>query len=177
MPTTDNYIDEVGQILSELEAIGLKPVLIGGMALVILGSRRVTQDFDFLVSSVGLEYARLVKIFYKKGFALAAKIDKHGAITATLDNQNIAKIRLNLDQPLSAHFLKHKTGLRIDLLFDFPVLADELVSRSTIKKIRSYSFRIAAKEDLLHLKEIACQKRNLAADVQDLAFLKGLLPK
>ncbi len=44
------YLDVVGQIIEKFEAHNLAPVLVGGMALVILGSQRVTKDFDFLIS-------------------------------------------------------------------------------------------------------------------------------
>ena len=169
-----NYIEEVGCIVEDLEGLGMTPVLIGGMALVILGSRRVTRDFDFLVSARPLEQEKLAKVFYKRGFALASKMDKLGDIIATIDNQKIAALRLRLDAPSSAHFLNQKTGLQIDLLFDFPLLAVELASRAQTKKVRSYIFRIASKEDLVRLKEIACKDRSLAADAEDLEFLKRI---
>lgn len=169
-----DYIEEVGQIIQKLEALGLSPVLIGGMALVILGSRRVTRDFDFLVSVDKEQKRSLTEIFYKRNFELASKIDKDGNITATIDNSKIAAIRLNLDAPASAHFLNRRTGLRIDLLFDFPLPAQEVAERADTKKIRSYTFRIASKEDLLRLKKMAHQERSLAADAQDLEFLKKL---
>jgi len=172
MARTTDYIAVVGQIVEELEALGLTPVLIGGMALVILGSRRVTRDYDFLVSNYADNPERLIKVFYKKGFELASKIDSEGNIVATLDNEKIAAVRLRLDAPSSAYFLNRQTGLRMDLLFDFPLPAAEIASRAQIKKVRSYGFRIASKEDLLKLKEIAYKDRSLSTDAQDLEFLK-----
>jgi hypothetical protein len=65
--------------------------------------------------------------------------------------------------------------LRIDLLFDFPCPASEIASRSKKKKIRSYTFLVASKADLLRLKEIAYKDRSLAVDAQDLEFLKKFL--
>lgn len=169
-----DYIEDVGKIVQKLEEFGLWPVLVGGMALVILGSRRVTRDFDFLVSVNKEQIKSLTEIFYKMNFELASKIDAKGNITRTIDNAKIAEVRLHLDTPLSAHFLNHQTGLRIDILFDFPLPARELASRAEIKKIRSYIFRIASKKDLLRLKEMAHQDRSLATDAQDVEFLKKL---
>lgn len=174
MVKRDDYIEEVGRIVQKLEGLGLEPVMVGGMALVVLGSRRVTRDFDFLVSPRKEQTNALTQIFYKRRFELASKMDKEGNILQTIDNPKIAAIRLRLDTPESAHFLNRQTGLRIDLLFDFPLPASELARRAQIKKIRSYTFRIASKEDLLRLKEIARQDRSLAADIQDLEFLKKL---
>lgn len=174
MVKTTNYIEEVGQIVQKLESLRLSPVLIGGMALVILGSRRVTRDFDFLVSINKEQTKSLTEIFYKRNFELASKMDEQGNIIRTIDNAKIAAVRLQLDAPSSAFFLNRQTGLRIDLLFDFPLPAQELASRAEIKKIRSYVFRIASKKDLLRLKEMANQDRSSAADAQDLEFLKKL---
>lgn len=172
MIETKNFIEEVGQIVQELEGLGRLPVLIGGMALVILGSRRVTRDFDFLIAAEAQDYKKLLKIFYEKGFELASKINKDGEITATLDNLNIAAVRLQLDSPSSVHFLNRKTGLRIDLLFDFPLPASELAARAQIQKIRAHTFRIASKKDLFRLKQMAYKARGFASDAQDLEFLK-----
>lgn len=41
------HLDAVGNVVEALAGLGLPPVLVGGMALVVLGSRRVTRDFDF----------------------------------------------------------------------------------------------------------------------------------
>lgn len=175
MTKISNYIEEVGQLTMELEVIGLIPVLVGGMALVILGSRRVTRDFDFLIPTTEAnQQAALLKIFYQRGFELAAKVNKEGDIIRTINNPKIAAIRLRLDSPSSIYFLNKKTGLRIDLLFDFPLPASAIARRAQKKKIRSFTFYIASQEDLLRLKEIAYQDRASAADAQDLEFLKKL---
>ena len=46
VPGTSDYLEDVGAVSKALSRLGLTPVLVGGMALVILGSRRVTRDFD-----------------------------------------------------------------------------------------------------------------------------------
>lgn len=166
------YLDVVGQIIKELEAYNLAPVLVGGMALVIMGSQRVTKDFDFLISEEARNLKVLVQIFYDHGLELVSKINKQKEVTRTINNQNIAYAQLQIDKPDSAYFYNHKTGLRIDLLFDFPLTAIEVAKKAQKKKIRSHTFTIAAKTDLIRLKEIAYQNRKLASDAQDLEFLK-----
>lgn len=172
--TTDpeTYLDVVGQIVEELEANNLEPVLVGGMALVILGSQRVTKDFDFLVSEEARKLEILMQIFYHHGLELVSKFNKQGEVIRTIDNKKVAHSRLQLDKPESAYFYNRKTGLRIDLLFDFPLNASEVAKKAKKKKIQSHVFSIASKNDLIRLKEIACQNRQLASDVQDLEFLK-----
>ena len=170
-----NYLDIVGQIIKELETHNLTPVLVGGMAFVILGSQRVTKDFDFLISEDARNLEELLQIFYSHGLELASKVNKQGEVVRTIDNKKIAYNRLQIDKPESAYFYNHKTGLRIDLLFDFPLTAIDVAKKAQKKKIRSHTFTIASKNDLIRLKEIAYQDRKLASDAQDLEFLNQKL--
>jgi len=169
---SQTYLDVVGEIIEELEENNLTPVLVGGMALVILGSQRVTKDFDFLISEEARSLKVLMKIFYYHGLELVSKINKQREVIRTIDNKKVAYSRLQLDKPDSAYFYNHKTGLRIDLLFDFPLAVIDVAKKAQKKKIRSHMFTIASKNDLICLKEIACKNRKLASDVQDLEFLK-----
>lgn len=169
------YLDVVGKIIEKLEAQKLTSVLVGGMALVILGSQRVTKYFDFLISEEARDLRVLVQILYQHGLELVTKLNKKKEVIRTIGNQNIAYNRLQIDKPESAYFYNHNTGLRIDMLFDFPLTAIEIAKKAQKKKIRSYTFTIASKNDLIRLKEIAYQNRNLASDAQDLEFLKQKL--
>lgn len=169
-----NFIRSVGELLNDLAQLGHLPTLVGGMALVTLGSKRVTRGFDFLIAEEARDEEPFIQIFYKHGFQLVSKIDQHGEIVRTINNQKIASMRLRIDQPRSAYFYSHTLGLRVDLLFDFPINARDVQKRSTHKTIQSYSFRIAGKEDLIKMKEIAAKDRRRSSDVQDLEFLKGI---
>jgi hypothetical protein len=83
-----------------------------------------------------------------------------------------AFVRLRIDRPKSAYFYNPALGLRVDLLFDFPIAAREVRRRSTHRKIQSHSFHIASKADLIRMKEIAANERGASADWMDLDFLK-----
>jgi len=166
-------LDDAGRIVADLTRLGLEPVLVGGMALVTMGSRRVTRDFDFVVPAPGDRLQSLVDVLYNRGLELAARVNGAGAITATIDNRKVATIRLRLDAPSSAYFSHPKTGLRIDLLFDFPVAASDLATRATRITIRSRQFLIASEDDLLDLKRIARANRTAPGDADDIAFLEA----
>lgn len=168
-------IDNLEKVLALAEALerkGFQPVLVGGIALVILGSQRVTKDFDFLVSLQDLVVDDLVEVFYKHGFELVTKFNKQGEVLRTVDNQKVAAIKLKSDLPQSLFFFDWKTRLKVDLLLDFPLAAKDVAGRATKVKIRSHSLRVASPKDLLRLKEIAYADRHSAADAQDLEFLR-----
>jgi hypothetical protein len=63
-----DHLQTVGEIVQGLRALGLEPVLVGGMALVVLGSRRVTRDFDFVIAHPGDRLTRTIDLFYNRGF-------------------------------------------------------------------------------------------------------------
>lgn len=85
----------------------------------------------------------------------------------------VAAIRLRGDAPASAYFFNAETGLRIDLLFDFPIAAATLAEQATRTKIRTHVFDIASEQDLLRLKKIAKAARSAPGDAEDIAFLEA----
>ena len=173
MAEPDALLAEVGKVFERLSDLGLQPVLVGGMALVIRGSRRVTRDFDFVVERPGKKLDALLGGLYGRGLELASRIDSSGEVTATIDNRKVAGVRLRVDAPASASFVNPKTGLRVDLLFDFPLPAKALAERATTVRARSSLLRVASEADLLRLKKIARKSRRLTADAEDISFLEG----
>ena len=173
MKEITDHLESVGSVVEALTDLGLEPVLVGGMALVVLGSRRVTRDFDFVVARPDATLGRLLDVFYDLGLELASRVDAAGDVTATIDNRRVAAARLRLDAPASAYFLNPETGLRIDLLFDFPLPAASLAEHATRVKARSAVLRVASEADLLRLKKIARAQRSSPGDAEDIAFLEA----
>lgn len=168
-----DYLDEVGEIIKGLRDLWLEPVLVGGMALVILGSRRVTRDFDFVIAQPTDRLQDMLDVFYDRGLELVSRLNDTGEVTATIGNRRVASNRLRLDVPSSAYFFNPRTGLRIDLLFDFPIPAATLADGATRTKVRSHVFYVASEPDLLHLKKIAQTRRSAPGDAEDIAFLEA----
>jgi hypothetical protein len=165
----------VGALSDDLRALGLRPVLVGGMALAVLGSRRITRDFDFVVTQPGERLTHALQMLYGRGFQLVSRLHANGDVAATIDNVRVAAARLRIDAPASAYFYNSDLELRVDLLFDFPIEAAELSERATRMKIQSHLFEIASEADLLTLKKIAAAARSVAGDAQDIAFLEARL--
>src|SRR5262245_54397776 len=107
MPPPAGHLEEVEAVADTLADLGLQPVLIGGMALVILGSRRITRDYDFVIAHPGARLTQLVDVFYDRGFELASRLNDDGDITATIDHRQVAALRLRNDRPPSAFFWHH----------------------------------------------------------------------
>lgn len=173
MRDAGQLLDAAAGIVAALARLGMEPILVGGMALVTLGSRRVTRDFDFVIAAPGEQLNAVVDVFYDRGLELAARVNPAGDITATIDNRKVATIRLRLDAPSSAYFRHPTTGLRVDLLFDFPVPAAQLAKRALRITVRSRRLLVASEDDLLNLKQIARANRAAPGDAEDIAFLEA----
>jgi hypothetical protein len=77
-------LQTVAEIVQGLRQLGLQPVLVGGMALVILGSQRVTHDYDFVVTHLGDLLAQTIELFYDRGLELVARLNDEGQVISTL---------------------------------------------------------------------------------------------
>ncbi len=169
-----DHLEKIAPLVNALEAGGFQPVLVGGMALVILGSQRITRDFDFLVSAQTVS-SDLMEAIYREGYELVTKFEPAGVVKRTIDNPAVAAARLKMDKPPSVFFFNWTTRLKIDLLLDFPLPAQDLAGRAAKLSTASGFVRVASPEDLLRLKEIAFADRKSASDAQDLEFLRRLL--
>lgn len=170
-----DFLQTAADVAADLRALGLSPVLVGGMALVIRGSRRVTHDFDFVVTHPGDRLDQMLERLYARGLELVSRLDATGHVAATIDNRTVAAARLRIDRPASAYFHDAGSGLRVDLLFDFPLDAVSLESRATKMRIQSHLFAVASDQDLLALKRIAAAARAAPGDAEDIAFLESRL--
>jgi len=115
----------------------------------------------------------VVGLFYNHGLELASHLDAAGNVTSTIDNRRVATTRLRIDAPVSAYFYDVKTGLRIDLLFDFPRPAADLTRHATRVKVRGHTLVVASEDDLLQLKRAAAADREVPGDADDIAFLEA----
>jgi hypothetical protein len=173
MPDTVDLLQDVGELVAELRNLGLEPILVGGMALVVLGSHRATRNVEFVIPRPGDRLDHAIGVLYDRRLKLVSHLNEVEAVTSTISSRRVASTRLRLDTPAIAYFFNAKTGLRVDLLFDFPIPAAELAENATRMKIRSYVFQIASVLDLLRLKQIAKANRSAPGDTQDIAFLEA----
>lgn len=169
-----NPIPTVSKLLHELDMLGYKATLIGGTALILLGSQRVTKDADFLMIRSAREQRELIQAFYKYEFQIISKLNEKQEVVRTINNANVAFARMQIDPPVSIFFYNHKINFRVDALFDFPYSAEEVHSRATVKKIEGTKIHVASVEDLIKMKQIAYADRKKSTDLQDLEFLKSL---
>lgn len=152
------------EVVKNLRAAGVEPILVGGLALILYGSERVTFDCD-LVSSrpETLEQAK------KLGGALHAakcyyvtRFDKRRRPVSWIDNDNIAAARLMIDEPDTVFFWNAVLEMKIGVLLDFPLKSSDLLAAAQVKKLdKSTTIKVAGLKHLKTMKEIAARSRKL----------------
>ena len=78
MPDPVDHLEKVGEIVQGLRLLGLEPVLVGCIDIVVLGSRRVTRDFYFVITHPGDRIALTIGLFYNRGLQLVSRLNETG---------------------------------------------------------------------------------------------------
>lgn len=151
-------------IFASLAAHGVEFILIGGLAAVAHGSRRVTRDVDIVIRPEDENLARLEAALAELG---AVKL-LPGAAEAPIDAADVATIALGT----SLH-TRSPAG-RLDI-FGSPAGAApfaKLWERSTVAPIGPLEVRISGLDDLIAMKRAAGRP----LDLQDIADLTAQPP-
>jgi hypothetical protein len=168
----------LGKLVRRLRAAGYEPVLVGGMALIVYGSSRVTFDTDLLTARPpDLAAAkRLMTAVFDAGFVYITKFDADALPISWIDVPNVAAARLMTDCPDTCFFWNRAAEMRVDVLLDFPLPASGILRGSnSIELAANLRLAVASLEHLAALKEIAVRDRNRAEDALDLTFIRSKL--
>ncbi len=174
MASEVDHLESLTSLADALATAGLESVLVGGMALVIHGSRRVTMDFDLLVDTASMKPDRLVALMYGRDYELVTKLRPDGSIARRLDRQGAATAYVAAKHSRIIHFFHPHYDERVDLLLDFPVPARPIIRRAIRVRYNGGSIRVATLEDMAYLKELSQRSRTSVGDAQDLEFLRHI---
>lgn len=173
-PPDPKIISRVAALLMNEE---IMPVLIGGMAMVVYGSTRMTRDCDFAAKKNDETLRRSVVAMMNDGFGVIFGWDAAAYEPTKVEmEKDIAAPWAVIDRPESIWFWHPTARVRIDLVFDLPVPIEDLHSRSQKRTIEGTRILIAAPEDLKRMKEKALADRpSRITDEQDLVYLRYLI--
>ncbi len=149
-----------GQILSDLNRVGIRYVLIGGIALIRHGVVRMTRDIDVVLEPGNDNIERIRELIAEWG---ATRPDGSPIPADTI----AAGRSIHLATPHGP----------IDLLPEqaSPLTFAELITRADVRKVDGVEAPICSLGDLVALKRIASRERDLA-DLSELEAAHGELP-
>ena len=139
---------ELGRSLTALVEAGVDFVVCGGIACVMHGISRVTNDLDICVRMDEQNLGRLVEAVQR--FGLQPRIPE--PIEALLDPQ---KRREWVEEKNAKVFtlVSLNTVLQIDVMLEYPVAYTELAREATVLRAGDLTFRISSKEHLIAAKQ------------------------
>ncbi|TVR66612.1 MAG: hypothetical protein EA427_15905 [Spirochaetaceae bacterium] len=174
------------KLIALLASHGIPAVVIGGIAMRLHDSPRVTQDLDLSIPSSSSEAA--IRTLYENGYVLVSDVTDTGAtvfgtIEAALDwmnTSNSGSLTL-IERPLpvgntTTCHVNHndiRVESQVDLLYDLAVPFGRLLHEAEETTLTGVRIRYASARHLLLLKE-ARQDRS-PADEADVAFLRARL--
>ncbi|TVR61112.1 MAG: hypothetical protein EA426_04060 [Spirochaetaceae bacterium] len=175
-----------GDVIALLEAHSIPSVIVGGIAMRLHDSPRVTQDLDLSIPSSSSEAA--IRTLYENGYALVSDVTDTGAtvlgtVESALDWINISdpgSLTL-IERPLpvgnetSCHVAHDdiRVESQVDLLYDLVVPFGRLLQEAEETTLSGVRIRYASARHLLLLKE--ARRDRSPADAADIAFLEARL--
>ena len=170
-------------LLHILNNHNVEAVLIGGLALRIYNSPRVTHDMALVVR--GLDVDRVVELMHGNRYHFVTGLDERHAYVCLSGDEAGAWIEgarpssltfVGFDKPPSDRLVPLgdvDVTTQVDFLFDLSIPYARLRERAQTVRLDEVSFLVASPEDLLQLK--LERKDKSPADRADIEFLRELL--
>jgi hypothetical protein len=171
---------EILKLLSEQEILF---VLIGGVAMRIHNSPRVTHDIDLAVRILDVD--KIIDVLYPRSYFLVTEIQ--GNSVHIKRDPGEAKTWIEKSRAGSASFLQTRNPpnedavpfdeiivtSQVDFLFELGIPITRLANSALTIELGDFYFKTASAQDLLFLKQQRKDKDE--ADYDDIRFLEKLL--
>jgi len=176
---------EAIELIRLLSDRGVTPIVIGGVAMRLYDSPRVTQDLDLAVRTLDTE--RILETMYELSYALVVGVDDKSARFAP--TRSVARAWVDRENPGSLSFViapidmagdtmivvEHRIisiESQVDFLYELPVPYPRLKLHARSMEVAGHPMLVAAPVDLIALKQDRSDRSS--TDDFDIAFLQGL---
>ena len=164
----------VARTRAELDNLGVRWAVIGGLAVAVHAEPRQTRDVDFAIALAGdSEAERLVRDLVERGF----RYIEEGAVLEQTVTERLAAVRL--EPPIGG-----VVPVVVDLLFHSSGIEAEVVSAAEeLEVLPGLRLRVANRGHLIALKVLAGRAQDVAdtenllrfADEEDVALARAAL--
>jgi predicted nucleotidyltransferase len=158
-----------GDIFCAFSKAKVKYVVVGGMAVNLLGSMRATFDLDILVEMSDSNLRKIVSILKKMGYCVKQPVDPMGIADKATREDWIKNKHMK-----AFNFYNEKAWKEVDIIIDSPVSYEQakrsvkrikipgaslpVISRRLLIKMKSKAARDLDKQDIKSLRKIATWK-------------------
>ena len=156
------------EIFREFQREKVRYLIVGGIALNLLGGLRTTADLDILVEMTDENLLKIIKIFKKKGYRAKQPVDPMQFIDRETREDWIKNKHMK-----AFNFYKADELKEVDLIIDSPVTFES--ARKKIKRIQvdDLSLPVISIDDLIRMKRSAGRDVD-QWDVKELKKIKRL---
>lgn len=177
------------EVIKALASRDIPLVVIGGVAMRLYNSPRVTHDLDIVVRFLDLE--AVVGFFYDNGYFLVERIEEESILVfqdaetamhwvdawnpgslSFLLSTGFPEVPQNPEAPgrMVLSFQEIDPASQVDVLFDLSIPFMRLQRNAHTIELEDLRFHVAAPEDLIALKEARSDRSS--ADDDDIRFLR-----
>ncbi len=151
------------EIFCEFKKQKVKYLIVGGMAVNLLGSLRSTADLDILVEMTDQNLAKIVKILKKKKYNVKIPIDPIEFVKAKTRKDLVKNKHLK-----ALNFYKHDELKEVDIIIDSPISYEAAMEHCVYVKIGNLAVPVISIDDLIKIK----RKTGRSVDKFDVEELK-----
>lgn len=156
------------KILREFQKQNVKYVLVGGLAVNLLGSMRTTADLDILVEMSDGNLAKIVRILKKAGYRVKQPVDPMGIADQKTRNDWIRNKHMK-----AFNFYKHDEFEEVDLIIDSPVSFKQAKKDANRIRCGDMMLPVISIDHLIKMKKKAGRSVD-QSDIQELKIIKKL---
>ncbi len=153
------------EILREFQKQKVKYVLVGGIAVNLLGSLRSTADLDMLVEMSNDNLRKVVTILKKKGYRVKQPVDPMGIADEKLRQDWIRNKHMK-----AFNFYKENELKEVDIIIESPVAYEEARKGAECLKVDGIILPVISIDNLIKMKK----NTGRAVDKLDIDELKKI---
>jgi predicted nucleotidyltransferase len=153
-------------VLREFERVGIRYVLVGGLAVMLHGVDRLTADIDLVVDLAPEEAAKAIRALLALGFKPHAPVDALGFADPALRE----RWRTDAGMVVLSFWDPENRRPTVDLFTDYPMDFQTLLDHSIGMPLATVNVQVASIDDLVAIKRASGREKDLD-DVQRLLEL------
>jgi len=155
-------------VLREFQNENVKYILVGGMALNLLGSMRGTIDLDILVHMSSENLKKIVLILSSLGYGVKQPIDP-----LKIADDGIRKDWIDNKHMKAFNFFKDSDLKEVDIIIDSPISYADAIKDPVNIKIGDLTIPVISIDNLIEMKQFSGREID-KVDIGDLIRLKEL---
>ena len=146
----------------------IRYVIVGGIAVILHGSPRLTADLDIIIDLEPAQARTAIEVLQRAGFVAEVPVDIRQFADETVRRSWIVEKHM---KALSLHDGEMPPTV-IDLLAESPIVFEELYGRAKLVSLDDMTLRVAAIPDLIALKRLSGRPEDLR-DIEELEKIDG----